>query len=110
MAVSLGRYLWHGAAVTQVAPDQVAVVALVSEHDGRVAVTHLRTALERRTIPSSRRPNGTPRLPRTSTKQEVVLALLRRPEGATIAQVCNDAHLYLLCTAMNLRRAKRLLA
>jgi len=28
-----------------------------------------------------------PRKPRTGTKQEQVLALLRRPEGATVAQI-----------------------
>ena len=33
------------------------------------------------------RTNGTPRLPRTGTKQQTVLALLRRDEGATIAQI-----------------------
>ncbi|WP_426959919.1 DUF3489 domain-containing protein [Muricoccus radiodurans] len=32
-------------------------------------------------------PAGTPRRPREGTKQQAVLALLRRPEGATIAQV-----------------------
>lgn len=31
---------------------------------------------------------GTPRKPREGTKQEQVLALLRREEGATIAQIC----------------------
>ena len=31
---------------------------------------------------------GAPRKPREGTKQEVVLALLRREEGATIAQIC----------------------
>lgn len=31
---------------------------------------------------------STPRAPRPGTKQEAVLALLRRPEGATVAQVC----------------------
>ena len=29
-----------------------------------------------------------PRKPREGTKQEQVLAMLRRPEGATIAQIC----------------------
>jgi hypothetical protein len=31
---------------------------------------------------------GAPRKPREGTKQEAVLALLRREEGATIAQIC----------------------
>jgi len=30
---------------------------------------------------------GTPRKPREGTKQEQVLAMLRRPEGATVAQI-----------------------
>ncbi len=33
------------------------------------------------------RPIGTPRVPREGTKQQAVLALLRREEGATIAQI-----------------------
>ncbi len=33
------------------------------------------------------RTTGTPRTPRTDTKQAQVLTLLRRPEGATVAQV-----------------------
>ena len=33
------------------------------------------------------RTTGAPRAPRTGTKQETVLALLRRQEGATIAQI-----------------------
>ncbi|GIX11585.1 DUF3489 domain-containing protein [Elioraea sp.] len=35
----------------------------------------------------TRREPGTPRTPRAGTKQETVLALLRRSEGATIAQI-----------------------
>ncbi len=35
----------------------------------------------------ARRERGAPRNPREGTKQEAVLALLRRPEGATIAQI-----------------------
>ncbi|WP_439580417.1 DUF3489 domain-containing protein [Elioraea sp.] len=35
----------------------------------------------------ARREPGAPRKPREGTKQEAVLALLRRPEGATIAQI-----------------------
>ena len=33
------------------------------------------------------RATGTPRAPRAGTKHEAILALLRRPEGATIAQI-----------------------
>lgn len=51
------------------------------------AVAALRNALEQRTSPSSRRLNGTSRQPRSGTKQEAVLTLLCRAEGATIAQV-----------------------
>ena len=37
--------------------------------------------------PASRRNTGAPRYPRTGTKQEAVLALLRRSDGATIADI-----------------------
>ena len=32
---------------------------------------------------------GAPRKPREGTKQEQVLAMLRRPEGATVAQIAD---------------------
>jgi hypothetical protein len=38
--------------------------------------------------PRNAREPGAPRKPREGTKQETVLALLRRAEGATIAQIC----------------------
>ncbi|MGG5820016.1 DUF3489 domain-containing protein [Falsiroseomonas sp. HW251] len=38
--------------------------------------------------PRQARESGTPRKPREGTKQETVLAMLRREEGATIAQIC----------------------
>jgi hypothetical protein len=38
--------------------------------------------------PRTAREPGAPRKPREGTKQETVLALLRRAEGATIAQIC----------------------
>jgi hypothetical protein len=38
--------------------------------------------------PRAARESGAPRKPREGTKQETVLALLRRAEGATIAQIC----------------------
>ena len=43
----------------------------------------LRKVLSRR----GTRATGAPRKPREGTKQEVVLAMLRRPEGATVAQI-----------------------
>ncbi|MFO0158572.1 MAG: DUF3489 domain-containing protein, partial [Alphaproteobacteria bacterium] len=47
------------------------------------AMDMLRRALSRR----GTRATGAPRKPREGTKQEVVLAMLRRPEGATVAQI-----------------------
>jgi hypothetical protein len=47
------------------------------------AMAMLRDALTRRAT----RATGSPRKPREGTKQEVVLAMLRRPEGATVAQI-----------------------
>jgi len=47
------------------------------------AMAMLRDALTRRAT----RATGAPRKPREGTKQEVVLAMLRRPEGATVAQI-----------------------
>jgi hypothetical protein len=49
------------------------------------AIDALRAALAGTT--RTRRIPGTPRKPRAGTKQDAVLALLRRPEGATIAQI-----------------------
>lgn len=39
------------------------------------------------TAPRATRATGAPRKPREGTKQDAVLALLRRPEGATVAQI-----------------------
>lgn len=50
------------------------------------AVTALRVALAGKAARQPREPSG-PRKPREGTKQEAVLAMLRRPEGATVAQV-----------------------
>ena len=47
----------------------------------------LRTLLAGKPARAPREP-GAPRKPREGTKQEQVLAMLRRPEGATIAQIC----------------------
>ena len=47
----------------------------------------LRAALAGKPPRTAREP-GAPRKPREGTKQETVLALLRREEGATIAQIC----------------------
>ncbi|MBR0676382.1 DUF3489 domain-containing protein [Roseomonas alkaliterrae] len=46
----------------------------------------LRTLLAGKPARVAREP-GTPRKPREGTKQEQVLAMLRRPEGATVAQI-----------------------
>ncbi|WP_232478388.1 DUF3489 domain-containing protein [Roseomonas rosulenta] len=50
------------------------------------AIDALRAALAAKPGRPPREP-GAPRKPREGTKQEAVLALLRRPEGATVAQV-----------------------
>ncbi|MBR0670516.1 DUF3489 domain-containing protein [Roseomonas soli] len=47
----------------------------------------LRTLLAGKPARTQREP-GAPRKPREGTKQETVLAMLRREEGATIAQIC----------------------
>ena len=51
-----------------------------------IAIDALRAALATKPGRPSRGP-GAPRKPREGTKQEAVLTLLRRPEGATVAQV-----------------------
>jgi hypothetical protein len=51
------------------------------------AIEALRGALAGKPARIAREP-GAPRKPREGTKQEQVLALLRREEGATIAQIC----------------------
>ncbi|WP_240790067.1 DUF3489 domain-containing protein [Roseomonas sp. HF4] len=51
------------------------------------AIEVLRAALAGKPARVAREP-GAPRKPREGTKQEQVLALLRREEGATIAQIC----------------------
>jgi hypothetical protein len=48
----------------------------------------LRTLLAGKPARVAREP-GTPRKPREGTKQEQVLAMLRRPEGATVAQIAD---------------------
>ncbi|MDB5412945.1 MAG: hypothetical protein JWR10_1280 [Rubritepida sp.] len=60
------------------------VAALEAGHGLEAALTTLKAALGSRT---AARPPGAPRKPREGTKQEAVLALLRRHEGATIAHV-----------------------
>jgi hypothetical protein len=51
------------------------------------AIEALRAALAGKPPRAAREPRA-PRKPREGTKQETVLALLRRAEGATIAQIC----------------------
>jgi hypothetical protein len=58
---------------------------IITALDGPMAA--LRAALAGKPLRTAREP-GTPRKPREGTKQEAVLALLRREEGATIAQIC----------------------
>ena len=58
---------------------------MIGALDGPMAA--LRAALASKPARATRAP-GTPRKPREGTKQETVLALLRRAEGATIAQIC----------------------
>ncbi|USQ70080.1 DUF3489 domain-containing protein [Roseomonas mucosa] len=50
------------------------------------AIEALRAALAGKAARVAREP-GAPRKPREGTKQEQVLAMLRRPEGATVAQI-----------------------
>jgi hypothetical protein len=60
----------------------------VDGHDDGVAaaIEQLRAALATKPTRTPRDP-GAPRKPREGTKQEAVLAMLRRPEGATVAQI-----------------------
>jgi hypothetical protein len=50
------------------------------------AIEALRTAVAGKPLRAAREP-GAPRKPREGTKQEQVLAMLRRPKGATVAQI-----------------------
>jgi hypothetical protein len=59
---------------------------IISALDG--PMNALRAALSGKR-PGAMREAGAPRKPREGTKQEAVLALLRRQEGATIAQICD---------------------
>ncbi|WP_027286148.1 DUF3489 domain-containing protein [Rubritepida flocculans] len=59
---------------------------VITALDGPMQV--LRVALAGKP-PRTARKAGAPRKPREGTKQEQVLALLRRAEGATIAQICD---------------------
>ncbi|MFL1462462.1 DUF3489 domain-containing protein [Roseococcus sp. DSY-14] len=58
---------------------------IIAALDGPMAA--LRATLAGKPPRAAREP-GAPRKPREGTKQEAVLALLRREEGATIAQIC----------------------
>jgi hypothetical protein len=71
-------------AVLRMAAATVLTVWDAQEREGLDdALAGLRAALEA----NPRAGRATPRQPRTGTKQETVLALLRRDEGATVAQV-----------------------
>ena len=71
-----------------------AAAAVLEEWDDRdnnqyglpEAIERLRAALAAKPGRPAREP-GTPRKPREGTKQEAVLAMLRRAEGATVAQI-----------------------
>ena len=58
---------------------------MITALDGPMAA--LRAALVGKAPRAAREP-GAPRKPREGTKQETVLSMLRREEGATIAQIC----------------------
>jgi hypothetical protein len=73
------RHTLHAAAAA-------VVTAWEASQPLNAAVTSLRAILASRP-PSAPRAAGEPRKPRDGTKQSAVLALLRRPEGATVAQV-----------------------
>ena len=68
-----------------------AAAALAAWDDTTQARSGLPTALEalRAELTATLTRAGLPRPPRSGTKQEAVLALLRRPEGATIAQIAD---------------------
>jgi hypothetical protein len=70
--------------ITAHAADQRAWARFCADHSDLVA--ELRTVAARKPSRTPREP-GAPRKPREGTKQETVLALLRRDEGATIAQI-----------------------
>ncbi|WP_240048491.1 DUF3489 domain-containing protein [Crenalkalicoccus roseus] len=59
---------------------------IITALDGPMAA--LRAALAGKPPRAARKP-GAPRKPREGTKQETMLAMLRRKEGATIAQICD---------------------
>jgi len=78
--------------ITTHAADQSAWSRFCVDHAD--LVSDLRAAAARRPSRPARdqatkRADSTPRKPREGTKQETVLALLRRDEGATIAQIIN---------------------
>ena len=77
--------------ITAHAADQGAWSRFCVDHADLVA--DLRAAAARRPgraprDQATKRADGTPRKPREGTKQETVVSMLRREEGATIAQIC----------------------
>lgn len=71
--------------------DAVAARGMAGGTEGRddgiaAAIEQLRAALTTKAARTQRDP-GAPRKPCEGTKQEAVLAMLRRPEGATVAQI-----------------------
>jgi hypothetical protein len=69
-----------GASLREMARQVLAAWDMPGQHDLPAAMDGLRHA-------AAGRPARTPGQPRTGTKHAAVLAMLRRPEGATVAQV-----------------------
>lgn len=75
-----------------IAPAAAAVLAAWDDQDNRntdiiAALEAPMEALRALLTSKMQRDEGAPRKPRKGTKQEAMLTLLRRPEGATIAQI-----------------------
>ncbi len=94
MAVADAPEAGHGAPASRntLRHAAVAVLAAWDDQDDRdtdiiaalkAPIATLRDLLAKKT----QRPDGTPRKPREGTKQQVIIAILRRDEGATIAQI-----------------------
>ena len=85
-----GRPSWSPRSTSVLRGAATAVLAVWDAGEGQPgmpgAVEDLRAALSRADAIRSARELSAPRRPREGTKHATILALLRRPEGATIAQ------------------------